>query len=66
MLRIRLAAPPVDGAANDALVRFLAGALGVPVAAVAITGGASGRRKTIVVEGVSLARAAKVLKLAEP
>lgn len=66
MLRIRLAAPPVEGAANEALVRFLAAALGVPRAAVAITAGAGSRRKTVVIEGVSLARAAEVLELAEP
>ena len=51
-LKIRLAAPPVDGAANDALVRFLAQLLGVPRAAVVLTAGASSRSKVIDVQGV--------------
>ena len=60
-LKIRLAAPPVDGAANDELVRFLAGRLGVPRAAVTITAGRTGRRKDIAVAG--LTRAAIVDRL---
>ncbi len=52
-LRVRVAAPPVDGAANEELVRFLAGALGVPRAAVEVVAGAAGRRKTALVRGVS-------------
>jgi uncharacterized protein (TIGR00251 family) len=51
-LRIRLAAPPVAGEANDELIRYLARALGVPRSAVAVTAGASGRRKTVAVRGV--------------
>jgi len=66
MLRIRLAASPVEGAANEALVRFLAETLGVPRAAVAITAGGSSRRKTVVIEGISLTRAAEALGLPEP
>jgi len=52
-LRVRVAAPPVDGAANTELVRFLARALGVPRTAVAIVAGPSGRRKTALVRGAS-------------
>ncbi len=52
-LRIRVAAPPVEGEANEELVRFLAKALGVPRSAVEVTGGASGRRKTVAIRGVS-------------
>ena len=51
-LKIRLAAPPVDGAANDELVRFLAGLLHVPSKAVCLKAGQSGRRKTVEVSGV--------------
>ena len=51
-VRIRIAAPPVDGAANAELVRFLAQRLRVPSRAVAIVGGAGARRKTVTVEGV--------------
>lgn len=52
-VKIRLAAPPVDGAANEELVRFLAEQLRVPRAAVRIAHGLSGRRKTVVIEGLT-------------
>lgn len=51
-LRVRLAAPPVDGAANEALVELLADALGVPKRAVEIRRGHSGRTKVVRAEGV--------------
>ena len=56
-IRIRLAAPPVDGAANEALIRFVAERLGVARARVAITAGATARSKTVTVTGVTLAAA---------
>jgi uncharacterized protein (TIGR00251 family) len=49
---IRLAAPPVDGAANDALVAFLAAALGVPRRQVTIVSGATSRDKRVRIEGL--------------
>ena len=52
-IRIRVAAPPADGAANTELVRFLAERLGVPKGKVRIVSGALGRRKIIEVEGVA-------------
>lgn len=52
-IKIRLAAPPVDGAANAELVRFVAQRLRVPARDVAIVRGASGRRKAIRVAGMS-------------
>jgi uncharacterized protein (TIGR00251 family) len=51
-LRVRLQAPPVEGAANDALVDFLADCLGVPRRAVRIVAGTSSRLKTVEVEGI--------------
>jgi uncharacterized protein YggU (UPF0235/DUF167 family) len=51
-LRVRVAAPPVDGAANDALIRLLADALAVPRAQVRLVAGASGRRKLIEIDGL--------------
>ena len=57
-IRIRLGAPPVDGAANEALVRFLAERLGVPPRAVAITAGLSSRSKVVVATGITAADAA--------
>jgi uncharacterized protein (TIGR00251 family) len=46
-LRVRLAAPPVDGRANAELVEFLADAFGVSRAHVAIEQGMSGRDKRV-------------------
>ncbi len=60
-LRIRVAAPPVEGEANDELTRFLAKALGVARGAVAVTAGAAGRRKTVRVAGVGRDAAARLL-----
>lgn len=54
-LKVRITAPPVDGAANEALIRFLADGLGVGIRAVEIVSGLSGRRKTVRVQGVSAA-----------
>ena len=51
-LKVRLTAPPVDGAANDALVALLADELGLPKRAVRIIGGETGRTKIVEVEGV--------------
>jgi uncharacterized protein (TIGR00251 family) len=62
-LRVRLAAPPVDGEANDALVRLVAKVLGVPVAAVTVASGRSSRRKTVRANGVDADAAARALGL---
>ena len=58
---IRLAAPPVDGAANDALLAFLAERLGVPRRQVAIVRGAASRDKTIAVDGLAAGEVARRL-----
>jgi len=60
-IKIRLAAPPVDGAANAELIRFVAARVGVPRGTVTITSGAAGRRKTVAVEHVSPATLARAL-----
>lgn len=62
-IRIRLAAPPVDGAANDALVRFLAETMGVPRSNVRVARGTSSRRKVVMVDGVTVDRATAALEL---
>jgi uncharacterized protein (TIGR00251 family) len=51
-LAVQLAAPPVDGAANDELRAALAAALGVAVRDVALVGGASSRTKLVEVRGL--------------
>ena len=50
---MRLAAAPVDGAANDALVRVLGRALGVPPSSLAILRGATGRDKVVRIAGLA-------------
>ena len=50
---IRLAAPPVDGAANKALIVFLAAELGVPRSSITILSGDSGRRKSVSIAGIA-------------
>ncbi len=52
-IRIRLTAPPVEGRANEALIAFLAKRLGVRKSQVEIVAGATSRRKTICVIGLS-------------
>lgn len=46
-IKIRLTAPPVEGQANEALVKFLAGVLGVPKSKIEIVAGMSGRDKLV-------------------
>jgi len=60
-LRIRVAAPPVEGAANEELIRFLARTLGLPRASVTLTAGAAGRRKTVAAEGIGAEAALRLL-----
>jgi uncharacterized protein len=56
VLRARVGAPAVEGAANNALLRLLAEELGVARQSVRIVAGASGRQKLVVVEGVDADR----------
>jgi uncharacterized protein (TIGR00251 family) len=51
--KLDLAAPPVDGKANEECVRFFAGLAGVPRSRVRIVTGATGRMKVVEVEGVT-------------
>jgi len=52
-LKLTVTAPPVEGKANDACVRLLAHALGVPRSSVTVVAGGSGRQKLIRITGVS-------------
>ena len=51
VLRARVGAPAVEGAANNALVRLIAEELGVARSAVRIVAGASSRQKLVVIDG---------------
>ena len=57
-LRVRLAAPPVDGKANAALVAWLAGELGLPRRAVRLRRGDGARRKQLEIDATPQAVAA--------
>lgn len=54
-LRCRVAASPVDGAANEALVRLLARELGVARSSVRIVGGVASRHKTVAIDAAARA-----------
>ena len=54
-LLVRVAAPPVEGAANDALVALFADRLGVARRAIRIVSGERGRQKRIAIAGVTTA-----------
>jgi len=56
-LRVRIKAPPVDGKANEALVKFFAALFGVPKGAVSLVAGDVSRLKRIRIVGVSGAQA---------
>lgn len=55
-LKIRLCAPPVDGAANSALVEFLSDAFSLPRARVQLLSGATSRNKRVLLAGVPAAQ----------
>lgn len=65
-LRVRLAAPPVDGKANAALLAWLAGELGCPKRAVTLLRGEASRRKQVQVDLPEAAVAAWLAKLVLP
>lgn len=62
-LKVRLAAPPVEGAANAELIKLLAKTFRVSRSAVTIARGENARIKAVRVEGVSVERAREVLGL---
>ena len=61
-LRVRVAAPPVEGAANEELRRTLARALGVPARNVEIVSGQSGKTKRVRVSGADSRGLLRVLE----
>ena len=62
-VRVRLTAPPVDGAANEALLRFLADRLDVSRSALTLVSGHTARTKVVEVTGVSAEEVARRLGL---
>ena len=61
--RVRLKAPPVEGKANEELVKFLAKTLGVPGCSVSLVAGQASKFKLVDIEGLSQAEAESRLGL---
>jgi uncharacterized protein len=60
-VKIRVAAPPVDDRANDALVAFVAEVFGLRSAAVSVRSGGSSRHKRLRLDGIDLPTATRIL-----
>jgi hypothetical protein len=63
-LKIRLAAPPVDGEANEELTRLLAKLLGAPRQRIAIISGQTSKNKIVRVSGISVEEVERILAVA--
>ncbi len=53
VLKVRVTAAPVDGAANQAVVEVMAAMLGVPKSRIRVIGGLTSRNKIVEIDGVS-------------
>ncbi len=60
-IKIRLTAPPVDGAANEALVKFLSDRLDIPKSQIEIVSGHTSKNKIVRIEGISQEDSERVL-----
>lgn len=61
-LKLRLAAPPVDGKANDALLAFLAKRFDIPKARLTLVSGLTSRRKSVRIMGIDVALVERTLR----
>ncbi|MFA6172394.1 MAG: DUF167 domain-containing protein [Kiritimatiellales bacterium] len=62
-LKVRLQAPPVEGKANQALIRFLSDALDISRSQISVASGETGRNKTVLITGLSKTELLKRLSL---
>ena len=65
-LKVRLTSPPVDGAANAALIDLLADAFDVPRRAVRIISGATSRTKLVEIDGIAAERVERLADEHQP
>ena len=65
VLRVRLAAPPVEGRANEALVRLLARALALPPRDVRVVRGQAARDKLVEIDGLAAAEVRRRLGMSD-
>lgn len=61
-MKVRLTAPPVDGAANEALVSFFSGAFGIPPRDITIVAGSSSRSKVVELTGITADRVRRLVE----
>jgi uncharacterized protein (TIGR00251 family) len=61
-IKVRLMAPPVEGAANESLIEFLASTFGIPARVITIVSGTSSRMKMVQVVGVTEQRIRQLLE----
>lgn len=61
-LKVAVQAPPVDGAANEAIRELLCEVFGLPSARISLKSGATGRKKTFVLQGLTALEATKILE----
>jgi uncharacterized protein len=64
-IKVRVAAPAVENAANQALTEFIAERLGLPRRSVRVTAGATSRRKVLEIEGLTAKEIMERLQLTE-
>jgi uncharacterized protein (TIGR00251 family) len=62
-LKLKVTAPPVDDAANRAIIEFISELLGVPKSSLSITAGAKSRDKTLQIKGLTLSRFLELIDL---
>ena len=60
--KISLAAPPIEGRANEALVAFLKDAFSLPTRNIELIRGDSSRRKSVLLRGISIEKAIQVIE----
>lgn len=65
-VKLQIAAPPVDGEANEEVVAFFSRALGLPRAQVVLQSGSTGKRKRLLVRGLTPLEVAARLELVFP
>jgi len=61
-LKLRIQAPPVDGKANKAIIKFLSSLFHIPQKDIVLKSGSSSRRKIFIIKGMSLDQAQTILK----
>ncbi len=61
-LKVKIAAPPVEGAANDEIMAFFAKLLGIPRSSISIERGGQSRHKVLRLRGASATRITETLR----